>query len=172
MKTVRYLTLIAFALILLSVSPVTARELGDNLAILGPFIGETFVGHYSNPEDSHYVHVVTFEPILDGQAVRMSKTVDELSFAMETLYYWDEERQQVAFLSTTNKGQVSRGVVLPDNGRVVLQGESVRQNGNREYKQSYHVSSEGTLEDRFFLKSGDAWQQRHLIVMKATKGKK
>ncbi len=168
MKTLRQLTLFALSFVLFSGLPAAGQELGEELEVFGPLVGQTWVGHYSNPEDSHYVHVLRFETILDGRAVRMSKNVDELFFELETLYYWDEEKQQIAYVSTTNKGQVSRGVIILDSGEVVLNGESVRQGGNQEYKQSFRVTDEGILEDRSFLKSGDQWQQRHLIVMKGS----
>jgi hypothetical protein len=167
MKTKRYSVLVVLALIAVSVAPVASQELDENMAIFGSFVGHSFVGHYSNPEDSHYVHVLKIEPTLDGHAVRISKNVEELSFEMETLFYWDAEKQQVAYLSTTNKGQTSRGLVRSENNQLILDGENILQGGNREYRQSYEVLSTGTLEDRFYLKSGDEWQQRHLIVMRA-----
>ncbi len=49
---------------------------------------------------------------------------------------------------------------------MVLHGENIHQDGNSEYRLSYEVTDDGTLEDRFFLKSGDEWKRRHLIVMK------
>ncbi len=169
MKTKLCAALMVLALIVVSVVPVAGQELDDNMAIFGSFVGHSFVGHYSNPEDSHYVHVLRIEPTLDGHAVRISKNVEELSFEMETLFYWDAEKQQIAYLSATNKGQTSRGTVILDSGQIILNGENVRKDGNREYRQSYEVLSTGTLEDRFYLKSDDEWQQRHLIVMKKTK---
>ncbi|MBU8923313.1 MAG: hypothetical protein KOO63_15970 [Bacteroidales bacterium] len=165
------LFMITTVLIICIALQAQGQELGEHMEFMRPFIGKTWLGHYSNPEDAHYRHIVKWESILDGQSVRLTKSVDELSFAMETIYYWDAGKQQVAFLSLTNRGQLSRGAVKIEGDLVIMEGESIVQEGNRPFKTSYFLRPDGTLEDRFHVKSGDKWNQRHLILMTELKDK-
>jgi hypothetical protein len=145
------------------------QEPGENLEFMHRLLGKTWVGHYSNPEDAHYVHVMEWAPVLGGSSIRLSKRVDELAFEMETTYYWDPLEQQVAFVSLTNRGQLSEGVVKAEDGAVVLYGDMIEEGGTRAFKTTYSLQEDGSLEDRFFLKTGDQWKQRHLITLTPAK---
>ncbi len=56
----------------------------NHLQTFHKLVDKEWVGHYVDSEDSHYVHRVKFEYILNGQAVKETKIVDELQFEMET----------------------------------------------------------------------------------------
>jgi len=148
------------------------QEPGENLGFMHQLLGETWVGHYSNPEDAHYVHVMEWVPVLGGSSIRLTKRVDELAFEMETIYFWDSLEQQVAFVSLTNRGQLSKGVVKAEDKAVVLCGEMIEEDGTRAFKISYSLREDGSLEDRFFLRTGDQWNQRHLILLTPAKEEK
>ena len=158
---------LAFSLSLLFVTSTNAAKLSDHLAFLQPLIGKAWLGHYDNPEDAHFDHHIVWDPILEGQAVRATKEVPELNFTMETTYYWDPKKEEVNFLSVTNRGQLSSGIVYGTEGRIILLGTNIEASGNREFKLSFEVLADGTLEDRFFLKINEKWKQRHLIQYSA-----
>ncbi len=121
-------------------------------------------GHYSNPEDSHYVHQLKFESILGGNTVILTKTVEELGFEMHTIFFWNPESEQIAFQSFTNKGQISNGFVSIENDQILLTGENINEESNGRFKQSFQLSANNEITDRFYLMINDEWKQRHLIV--------
>jgi hypothetical protein len=154
------------AMIICPVLDGRAQEISPEMDMFRPFLGATWAGHFSDPQNAHFTHVVEWEPVLEGRCVRLTKHVDELSFRMEILYYWDPGEQHVAFLSLTNRGQLSKGVAEQEGGLVVLYGESITKEARTPFKQSFEVREDGVLEDRFYGKPGGEWQERHLIVMK------
>ncbi len=121
-------------------------------------------GHYSNPEDSHYVHQLKFESILEGNAVILTKKVEELGFEMHTIFFWNPESEQIAFQSITCRGQISSGFVSLDNDQIILTGESINKSSITSFKQSFQLSINNEITDRFYLMINDEWKQRHLIV--------
>jgi hypothetical protein len=154
-------TLFCFSLLLFNT--VNAAELSDHLSFIHQLIGKAWLGHYDNPDDAHLNHHQRWEPILEGQAVRATKRVPEVNFTKETVYYWDPSQEAVRFLSLTSKGQVSTGSVSDENGRIVLIGSRIEASGGKEFKFSFEVLQDGTLEDRFYLKANGEWMQGHLI---------
>ena len=149
-------------------SNASGEEAGDPLGFLSDITGRVWLGHYSNAEDAHYNHAVRWSAELDGKAVRVEKKVSELNFMMETVFFWDPEIQKISFVSLTNRGQVSRGTAVEEDGKLVLLGVSKAEGDSRDFKMSYCLMPDGSLEDRFFIKKGEEWQQRHLIRYNVT----
>ena len=107
--------------------------------------------------------MISWEPILDGTAVRCTKQVPALDFKMETTYYWDSASNSIVFVSLTNRGQMSSGTVHSDDDRFVLLRSDGETDAVRDSKYTFEVRPDGVLEDRFFLDKGQGWTQGHLI---------
>lgn len=166
------LRLYSFALtatLILAVAPSDARgqELDARLEFLAPLINRTWVGHFVGPADSTLTHRVRWEPILDGKAVRRTKLVPEASFADDGYYFWDWEAGQVAFLSVGNRGQVTRGFVVREEGRVVLRGAWRDDRSVHEFALTLEVLPDGKLEDRYYGVANGEWTPGHLIIYSA-----
>jgi len=139
-------------------------ELSEQLSFFEPLLGETWVGHFDDPESAEFVHVATWESALDGQAVSYHKDVEAAEFSMEALYYWDPTSTEVAFVSVTNRGQVSAGTARETDAGIELLGESRTDAGTRPFRYVLRFCADGTLEDLFFSPVGDGWTQGHLIL--------
>lgn len=158
------------AVMLLAAPPLFAQESQqDPIDIFQKFSGKVWLGHYVDSETSHVNHVLRCSPILEGKAVRIVKKVPELNFMMETLCFWNPGEKTIDYVSLTNRGQLSKGRVSIDEGRVVFVGVSVEAGGNRDYKITMEARGDGSLEDRFFLKRDGQWHQGHLIQYNQTK---
>lgn len=122
------------------------RKLDSRFDFLEPVIGRRWTGRYVPAEPGEeFEHLISWEPLLAGSAVRCTKQVPALDFEMETTYYWDPALNSITFVSLTNRGQTSSGTVLSDDEGFVL------------------LRSDGVLEDRFFFDKGQGWTQGHLI---------
>jgi hypothetical protein len=100
---------IALAVGLLVASVGSSQELDEHLLLLKPLTGVTWLGHFVESPDSGLVHVVRWEPILDGAVIRSTKEVTTLNFRMETLYFWDWEKEEISFLQLTSKRSFQQG---------------------------------------------------------------
>ena len=142
------------------------QDLDKSLQMFDPLIGKSWIGHYVG-RDEELDHFIRWEPILNGKAVREIKDVPELGFSLERVYYYDWGLEQLSFLALTSRGFISRGSASLDEGRILLTGVSVRPDGSAGFRIAFEVTPEGLLQDRFYLKKGDTWDQRHLIEYSA-----
>jgi hypothetical protein len=157
-------SVIALPILLVVVSAGFSQELDEHLLILQPLIGATWVGHFLESADSGLVHVVRWEPILNGKVIRSTKEVAALNFRMETLYFWDWENETISFLQLSSGGTFSEGTVALAEKKITLSGRGIRPNGVSEFKQTFEIRPNGTLEDYYYRRDDDEWVQGHRIV--------
>jgi hypothetical protein len=139
------------------------------LQFFKPYVNKCWTGHYVNSEDSAYTHSIKWDYILDSKSVIETKTVPELNFKMETLYYFDWESNQISFISLMNKEMNSSGIVWVDGSKIIMEGKNYFQGGSAPFKKSYEISQDGNLIDTFFRKKGDLWVTGHLIKYSSEK---
>lgn len=152
-----------------SASISEGQILFEKLSLLIKFNKWLLSGHYANPEDSHYLHKLRFDFILDGHTLVLSKEVTELNFEMETTFYWNHEFQQIVFQSLSNKGQVSNGFVSVEPGRIILTGENIDKAKKSKFKQIFELFDNNRISDKFYLMINGEWFQRHLIYYEYSK---
>ncbi|UCG52809.1 MAG: hypothetical protein JSW58_04450 [Candidatus Latescibacterota bacterium] len=159
----RAILLLVITMVVSGASAGLGQELDEHLRMLKRLTGATWVGHFVNSSDSELTHVIRWEPILNGNAIRSTKDVAALDFKMETLYFWDWENETISFLRLTSRGIFSRGTVVLEDDRITLLGTGVTSKGVSEFKQTFEIRSEGTLQDCFYRRDNGQWLQGHLI---------
>lgn len=144
-----------------------SQELDSRLEFLAPLVDKEWVGHFVGSSDSTLTHNARWTAILDGQAVRRVKTVPQAGFTDEGYYFWDWERGHVAFISVSNRGQVTRGTVSTDAGRIVLRGVWQDGEGPHEFVLTLEVLPDGRLQDRYDNVINGERRPGHLIEYSA-----
>jgi len=92
------------------------------------------------------------------------KQVDEIGFTMETVFYWDAETEAIAFTQLSNNGIHGRGTVVSENGMITLVGNSIRVGELAEFRQTFEIMPDGTLEDCYYRRAFDSWIPEHIIL--------
>ena len=155
---------IAPMIVLLIAACVAAQAPIDEMAIFQPLLGSAWVGRFRDPSAPQVDHVIEWSTILDGQVVRWSKRVDALGFEMETTFYWDRELATVRFIQFASNSVHAQGTARTEKGALVLLGVSEQPSGSFEFRQTFEILADGTLEDRYFRRAGDAWAPQHVIA--------
>ena len=136
------------------------QKLDPRFEFLESVLGKHWTGRYVPTEpDEQFDHVIEWEPILGGTAIRCTKRVAEVGFEMETTYYTEPGSDSMVFVSLTNRGQTSRGTVQKEGETFVLLGSDPRS----EFKYAFEVRSDGVLEDRFYRQENGGWSLGHLV---------
>ena len=136
----------------------------DELTIFEPFVGTSWIGRFQDRTVIQADHLIDWTALLDGQAVRWSKRVEELGFTMETTFYWDRERQAIAFTQLASNGNHGEGTATAEGCLLILVGVSRQASGSLEFRQTFEIMDDGTLEDRYYRRAGDGWSPSHVIV--------
>ena len=162
----RYAATMLIAVI--SVALLAAVSLGqepvDELSIFRPLIGTGWSGHFQDSWATQADQVIEWKTILNGQVVRWSKQVEELGFSMETYFYWNPGLGSIAFVQLCSNGNHGEGAVETEDHVLALVGISNQASRAVEFRQTFEITADGTLEDRYFSRSGDGWAPQHVIV--------
>ena len=141
-----------------------SQELAEPLAAFEPLIGTSWLGRFTSLPAPPFDHRIEWKAILDGHVVQWAKRVEAVDFTMETFFYWDAELGAVAFTQLANNGVHGKGVVEFENGVVTLVGVARQTWGLVEFRQTFEIMEDGTLEDRYYSRCGADWCPEHVIV--------
>jgi hypothetical protein len=109
-------------------TPENQAALDPHLENLRPLLGKTFKGTFSTSTPEKPMHdVAKYERVLNGQAVRVTHSVNQGVYGGETLIYWDNERKTVAFFYLTTAGFRTEGTMALSRGKMVSE-EIVKNN--------------------------------------------
>ena len=146
-----------------SAPPSQPAELSPELQFLRPFIG-TWVGEFQDASERPTIHR-SWTPILDGGAIRETRTVPEVEFEAESIYYYDRAAGVVAYLGITDNGYVSRGQVAFDGEIFTQSGEQTRPDGSTySIRVTFRFTDEGTLVNQLFNLGDGEWQIGHSVI--------
>jgi hypothetical protein len=140
-----------------------ADELSPELEFLRPFVG-TWVGEFQDADERPTIHR-SWTPILDGQAIRETRTVPEVGFEAESIYYYDRAAGVVSYLGITDNGYVSRGQIAFDGETFTQSGEQTRPDGSTgSIRVPFQFTAEGTLVNQLFNLEDGEWRTGHSVI--------
>jgi len=143
---------------------VVSQELVGPLAAFEPLVGISWIGRFTSTPAPPFDHLIEWRAILNGQVIQWTKRVEALDFAMETFFYWDKELEAVAFTQLAGNGIHSKGVVEFEDEVMTLIGVAMQTWGIVEFRQTFEIMPDGTLEDRYYSRRGTGWSPEHVIV--------
>ena len=164
MKTHRFqlqLVVLIPALLLAALPAACAAEtnsLAAPLEPLRPLLGQTWKGHFkdSTPEKPQY-DVARWERALNGQAVRITHSVNDGVYGGESMILWDPAKKQVVYYYFTTAGFFTTGVMTFEGGRIVTRDQVTgNTNGITEVRSTYELRPDGTLLSKAEYLKGNA----------------
>ena len=160
----RRTSLIVLVVVVALAAAAASRELAEPLTAFEALVGASWIGRFTSSPAPQFDHLIEWEAILGGQVVQWTKRVDAVDFSMETFFYWDTELGAVAFTQLTSNGIHGKGVVEFEDGLIALVGVAMQSWGLVEFRQTFEIMSDGTLEDRYYSRVGTNWSPEHVIV--------
>lgn len=134
-------------------------SLDPHLEALRPWLGKTWLGEFKNSTpEKPVVDVATWEPALNGKAVRVTHSINDGSYGSETLMIWDEKKKTLKYHYFTTAGFTTEGT-LSVEGSVLVTHETVAggAGGVTEVRGRNEMKPDGTfLVKTEYLKEG-AW---------------
>lgn len=138
-------------------------ELSPDLESLRPFVG-AWIGEFQDAGERPTI-LRSWTPILDGQAIRETRTVPAAGFEAESIYYYDRAAGVVSYLSITDNGYVSRGVIAFDGELFTQSGEQTRPDGStHSIRVTFRFIDECTLVNQLYNLEDGEWRIGHSVV--------
>jgi len=159
------------ALLLFSSSGSRSAEddLIPELEFLRSFVG-TWTGEFQESSERPAI-LRSWTPVLAGHAIRETRTVSEVGFEAESIYYYDREAGVVSYLGMTNNGYVSRGQISLEGDVFTQTGEQTPPNASAySIRVTYRFTEEGTLINQLYNLEDGEWRIGHSVVYTAAGG--
>jgi hypothetical protein len=151
----------------LSGSRSAADELSPELEFLRSFIG-AWTGEFQDASERPAV-LRSWTPILSGHAIRETRTVPEVGFEAQSIFYYDREAGVVSYLGMTNNGYVSQGQIAYDGEVFVQSGEQTGpESPAYAIRVTFRFGDDGTLVNRLYNLQDGEWRAGHTIVYTAS----
>jgi len=136
------------------------------LKILEPLVNRYWVGEMKSPDGNRTFKVDrNFQVVWDGSVVRYAASIPEIGSFSEGYFYWDRETQKVAVLILSNRGVVEKGTVSVENGLVTVQGRMVFPEQTFDFKNTFELTPDGKLIDRWFQNAFGSWRPGHVVTL-------
>lgn len=165
MKTFPLLAALLFSLAL----PATAAEekkLHPKLESFRPLLGRTWRGEFKNSTpEKPMIDVSRWERAMNGQAIRILHSINQGEYGGETLLFWDDEKQSLAYLYVTTAGFQTAGTMTFADGKFTSV-EKVRgaAEGVTEVKAVGEIRADGTMLSKSeYLRNGK-WEPGHEVT--------
>jgi hypothetical protein len=140
--------------------------LNSHLEALRPLLGKTWKGTFLNSKPEHpTVDVARWERALNGQAVRLTHSINQGVYGGETILLWDEKKKSVVYYYFTTGGFMTTGTMEVKDGKILtheeVQGDAggvteVRSTSEILPAGKFHVKAE-------YLKNGE-WTLGHEVT--------
>jgi hypothetical protein len=158
-----------FSMVLLvaaSVSlPLRAEGLHEKLTFLEPLLGRSWHGEFPLPDGKRALPITqAYEALWNGKVIHYTRSIPDFPFFLEGYIYWDVNEQKVCLMNINSRGNANRGIVTLEDGEITVSGRTTMNGRTYDYRNTFEVSADGTLTDRWFDNATGSWQPGHVVV--------
>ena len=164
----RIIIIILFFLPILSYSDNSGRvhDLSKHLKDLDPFIGKTFKGTFINstPEKPN-IDIKKWDRALNGNAVRITNSVNNGEYGGERLILWDPEQKSLISWYFSTAGIIRNSVVeIEKNKLISIEDVSNNKNGILKTKTIYFITKNGNLMYKIKYFMNNIWVDGYEMI--------
>jgi hypothetical protein len=164
MKRQSFILLCAALFFLGTASALAQTEVHEKLLPFKDLCGRNFKGKISKPDaEREQWNVMRFERALNGNAVRILHSVNDGEYGGETILFWDEGKQSLAYYYFTTAGFYTQGTMkMVTDSKWTTQEKLVgTADGVTEVRSTGEILRDGTLKmSSEYLKKGK-WVPGH-----------
>jgi hypothetical protein len=155
----------ALLLLIVSLSPLRVEGLDERLTFLEPLLGRPWKGEVTLPDGKQTLPVTqAYESLWDGKVIHYTRSIPDFPFFLEGYIYWDANEQKVCLMSINSRGNADRGIVTLEDGKITVSGQATLNGRTYDYRNTFEVSADGRLTDRWFQNAMGSWQPGHVVV--------
>jgi hypothetical protein len=139
------------------------NSLNPNLEVFRPLLGKTWRAEFegSTPQKP-VVDVAKWERALNGEAVRVTHSINRGAYGGETLIHWDAVAKTIAYSYFTTSGFQTRGTFSVKEGRFTShETVSGDKDGVTEVRSTGEINSDGRLVKKAEYLKASQWVPGH-----------
>jgi hypothetical protein len=145
--------------------PLRAEGLHEKLAFLEPLLGRPWQGELTLPDGKRTLPVTqAYEALWDGKVIHYTRSIPDFPFFLEGFIYWDVNEQKVCLMTIDSRGNANRGIVSLEESKIAVSGRMTMGGKTYDYRNTFEISADGRLTDRWFQNQTGSWQPGHVLV--------
>ena len=149
------------------------NDLSYRLRGFEPFIGKYFKGSINNVSKlKSSSEVIYFQRILNGQAIRISHSINHGEFGGETIIAWNDSNNLLESIYFSTGGTIKKSIVEIKDHKVILLEDLINDNSIKKVKTTYKLLLNGNLEKEIKYYIDKTWRKSHVLIYKNDKNSK
>ena len=157
-----------FLLPALIVSAQTKSEppLSDHLIEMKPFIGNTYKGNFINStKENPMIDIISFERALNGNAVKVTHSVNNGEYGGETMVMWNSEKEGLQSWYFTSAGSLTiQNVQIKKDAFICIEDVAGNKNGITKVKTIIEVLHGNQIQKRTKYLMNNLWKDGSEII--------
>ena len=130
------------------------------------FIDKKFKGEfYNSTKEKPLIDVIYFERILNGEAIRISHSVNRGEYGGQYIITWNSDRGKIESYYFITGGEIRVSSVDITNNEISIKEDfSKNKNGIQKVKKIFRLDAEGSLENNIKYMINNMWIKSHEMI--------
>ncbi len=158
--------LILVPIIFISGQTKSKTFLSEHLTGLKPFIGNTYKGNFINStKENPMTDVLSFERALNGNAVKVTHSVNNGEYGGETMVMWNSEKEGLQSWYFTSAGSLTiQNVQIKKDTFISIEDVAANKNGITKVKTIIEVLHGNQIQKRTKYLMNNLWKDGSEII--------
>ena len=163
MKRILY---ILVPIIFISAQTKSKTFLSEHLNGLKPFIGNTYKGNFINStKENPMIDIISFERALNGNAVKVTHSVNNGEYGGETMVMWNSEKEGLQSWYFTSAGSLTiQNVQIKKDAFICIEDVAGNKNGITKVKTIIEVLHGNQIQKRTKYLMNNLWKDGSEII--------
>ena len=163
MKRISY---ILVPIIFISAQTKSKTFLSEHLNGLKPFIGNTYKGNFINStKENPMIDIISFERALNGNAVKVTHSVNNGEYGGETMVMWNSEKGGLQSWYFTSAGSLTiQNVQIKKDTFICIEDVAGNKNGITKVKTIIEVLHGNQIQKRTKYLMNNLWKDGSEII--------
>ncbi len=155
---------LSFLLAVLSLNFCYSQQkiLREELEILEPFTDKIWVSEDVHPDGKTMLHHSReWKSGHQGRLIYITQKCEELGSLTEGYIYYNPDSRRIELFTLTSNGNITTGTMSAEGCILKVNGTLIMKDRKLEYKNTYEITPEGSIIDRYFRLENGEWKAGH-----------
>ncbi len=145
---------------------IHGNDLSKHLSGFEIFVGKKFQGEfYNSTKENPLMDIIYFERILNGEAIRISHSVNNGEYGGEYIITWNSDKGKIESYHFSTGGEIRVSNIDIINNEISIKEDfSQNENGIQKVKKIFRLGAEGYLENNIKYMINNMWVKSHEMI--------
>ena len=145
---------------------IHGNDLSKRLLGFEKFLGKRFQGEfYNSTKENPLMDIIYFERILNGEAVRITHSVNHGEYGGEYIIAWNSDKGKIESYYFSTGGEIKVSTIDINKNEISIKEDfSKNKNGIQKVKKIFRLDAEGSLKNNIKYMINNMWVSSHEMI--------